>query len=318
MASLAALAILFFIAAVALQSQWIKLMRRMALGDGIKSYGPSGHEAKIGTPGMGGVVALMLAPAVIISLLCIGAYSGWDALVIWAYPIGAAAVGLADDVLKKVHRSSEGLASLQKLFLQIAVSLPLALIALKDGVYLTPEIKIAPLLSVPILMFISVGLMNAVNVTDGLDGLAGGSIVISLIAFVMLSRDVACTSTAVIAIAIVMAFLWHNAPPASLFMGDVGAHLWAGLLLSLCVASRDLVLIFPLGSLFGIEIITVAIQIFSIRKLGRKVFLMSPIHHHFEIKGWKETKIVVRFWLIHVLGACVLIVILWLGGLVDV
>lgn len=307
-----------FIAAVLMQSIWIRAMRRMSLGDAIKSYGPSGHEAKIGTPGMGGVVALVLLPLTVAIVSISGICDAREMMMIWVYPLAAAAVGLADDVLKKIHRSSEGLRSIQKLCLQIVISLPWAVFAAIDGIYLTPNIMMPSILGGPLLIFLSVGFMNAVNVTDGLDGLAGGSVAISLAVFLVLVGDGSSVFSAAIAMAAISAFLWHNSAPAELFMGDVGAHLWAGILLSLCVAAHTVILIFPLGFLFGIEMITVSIQIFSIRKLGRKVFLMSPIHHHFELKGWKETKIVARFWLIHAFGMTGLLLILSLGGIINV
>ena len=108
-----------------------------------------------------------------------------------------------------------------------------------------------------------------------------------------------------------MGFLWHNSNPATVFMGDVGAHFFAGLLFAVCVASRSALFIIPLGFLFGLEIISVSIQIFAIRKLHRKVFLMSPVHHHFEMLGWNEKKIVSRFLIVHATGVFLLIILFY-------
>lgn len=298
--------VFFFFIAIFLQRQWISLMERLALGEEIKSYGPSSHQKKRGTPSMGGVAALILIPVIAISLHVIKGYEISVLAKIWIYPAAAALIGLADDSLKRFSHSSEGFKSLQKLFVQVIVTLPWAWIVAQDGLWLTPTFKIDAVISVPLLLFAGVGFMNAVNVTDGLDGLATGASAISLAVFAAVAQNEIARASSIVALAVALAFLWHNANPAQLFMGDVGAHLWAGLLMTLCIVERQALLIFPLGLLFGIEIITVSIQIFAIRRLKRKVFLMSPLHHHFELKGWSETKIVVRFWLIHALGMAVL------------
>lgn len=314
-------ALIFFIAAVSLQRLWMSLMNRRSLGEEIKSYGPKSHMKKRGTPSMGGVAALISIPIIALSLHYINGYDGATLAKIWLYPAAAALIGLADDTLKRLSHSSEGFSSLQKLFVQIVVTLPWAWVMGSGGVWITPEISLGALLGVPILLFVGVGFMNAVNVTDGLDGLAAGATAISLLVFASISTTPAAHSSSIIALAVVLGFLWHNANPAQLFMGDVGAHLWAGLLLTLCIIERKAILIFPLGFIFGIEILTVSIQIFAIRRLKRKVFLMSPLHHHFELKGWSENKIVVRFCIVHILGMAVIFMLftsLFGGGILDV
>ncbi len=301
----------FFSLALYGQRLWIRWMHRFSLGEAIKEYGPKGHLKKRGTPSMGGVVALFLVPFLVMTLYALRLASLGSLARIWAFPIAAAMVGLIDDGLKRWTHSSEGLKSLQKLFLQILIAVPWAWYAARGGLYLTPSWSVGPEVGVPLLVFFGVGVMNAVNVTDGLDGLAAGAVAISLIAFLLIAKSDAGIASSAVALAMVVAFLWHNAHPAEVFMGDVGAHLWAGLILSLCVAERALILIFPLGFLFGVEIVTVAIQIVAIRKFHRKVFLMSPLHHHFELLGWNETKIVVRFWLVHLAGLAVLLIVLF-------
>ena len=159
---------------------------------------------------------------------------------------------------------------------------------------------------VAVVTFIGVGLQNAVNVTDGLDGLAAGCSLITFVALLPLTLLVGGGPIHgmynVMAICLCLGFLWHNCNPASVFMGDVGAHFLAGLMLSLCICSGGLFYIIPACFFFGVEICSVAIQIVAIRRFHRKVFKMSPIHHHFEMSGWKETQIVTRFWIIHLLG----------------
>ncbi|MDL2263371.1 phospho-N-acetylmuramoyl-pentapeptide-transferase [Synergistaceae bacterium OttesenSCG-928-I11] len=305
------LSLAFFSLALFGQRLWIRWMLRYSLGEAIKEYGPKGHLKKRGTPSMGGVVALFLVPFLVILLYVLGMASFGSLVKIWAFPVAAAMVGLVDDGLKRWTRSSEGLKSLQKLFLQILITLPWAYYMARGGLYLTPSWSVGPEIGIALLAFFGVGFMNAVNVTDGLDGLASGAVAISFVAFLFLAKSDAASASAAVALAMVLAFLWHNAHPAEVFMGDVGAHLWAGLILSLCVAERALILIFPLGFLFGVEIVTVAIQIVSIRKFQRKIFLMSPLHHHFELLGWNETKIVARFWLVHLVGLAILLIFLF-------
>ena len=291
-----------FALSLLMQRVWIAWMRQLKIGQVIKKYGPEAHMKKTGTPNMGGVVALPVSLFAILCAVFSDQAGGGELLGIWVYPFLAAAVGLLDDALKFRSNSSEGLRSLQKLFLQIAVTLPWAIWTASRGLCWLPGVEIHAVFAVPLLLFFGVGVQNAVNVTDGLDGLAGGAVALSLVAVLLLFEERPVLLSAGMGLAMLTAFLWHNANPAALFMGDVGAHFWAGLLISLCVVADCLLLIFPIGFLFGIELLTSAIQIVSIRKFGRKVFKMSPLHHHFELCGWSEPKIVTRFWLLHVIG----------------
>ena len=309
------LALGFFALALYGQGLWISWMHRFHLGEAIKAYGPQGHLKKRGTPSVGGVVALFLLPLAVAALYLTNTAGALDLAKIWSYPVLAALVGLVDDTLKLRRSSSEGLKSLQKLFLQILVTLPWAYYLAREGVHLVPTFQLPFYHGFALLVFLGVGILNAVNVTDGLDGLACGAVSISLMAVVCLFGDEAVRASAIMGLALSLAFLWHNSHPASVFMGDVGSHMWGGLLLSLCVAGDYLLFVVPLGFLFGIEIASSAIQIVAIRKFGKKVFLMSPLHHHFEILGWKETSIVPRFWLIHLAGiVAILIFIHSVGG----
>jgi phospho-N-acetylmuramoyl-pentapeptide-transferase len=299
----------FFALAICSQRAWIAWMRRLKMGQNIKKYGPDAHMKKSGTPTMGGVVALLLIPVSVCFVHLTGISKSQDMVSVWSYPFLAALVGLTDDILKHRSGSSEGLRSVQKLVLQVLVTVPWAIWSAKDGLYLLPSMAAAsPLISVFSLVFLGVGIQNAVNVTDGLDGLAGGAVALSLAAVLLWSDTDYVTVSASVGLALIAAFLWHNSNPADIFMGDVGSHLWAGLLISLCVEAKSLLLLFPICFIFGVEIVSVAIQIVSIRKFGKKIFLMSPLHHHFELMGWKETRIVARFCLIHLIGMAALFV----------
>ena len=300
---------------ILLQHLWMAEMHKMKIEQVTKLYGPCWQEkAKMGTPTMGGIVFIpVLLFALFIAHLLNPYLQTEGVLKVVSYPLLAAAVGFIDDWLKYKKHSSDGLTSMQKLVLQIAVTIPWAVWTIPDSMVLFPTITIPRALGIIFVVFFGVGFQNAVNVTDGLDGLAIGCVLISLIgALSFLSGDPVIILTIASAIGISLGFLWHNANPASVFMGDVGAHFFAGLLLSLCVNSGALIFIIPLGFMFGIEIISVVIQIAAIRVFKRKVFLMSPIHHHFEMMGWKEPQIVARFWIIHVIGMFLCMAILFL------
>ncbi|MDR3354771.1 MAG: phospho-N-acetylmuramoyl-pentapeptide-transferase [Synergistaceae bacterium] len=305
------LALIFFILAVAFQRMWINFMLSHDIGEAIKNYGPKTHLKKRGTPGMGGMIALCMTPLVVLAAYWLDASDVKTMAYIWAYPVISALVGLADDLLKIFRKSSEGLRSLQKLCLQIFVTVPWACAAAAGGVYLMPWLRLDSLVGIPLLTFLGVGILNAVNVTDGLDGLAGGSIAISLVSILFWAKSDPVVISSVLGLALLIAFLWHNSNPAEVFMGDVGSHFWAGLLLSLCVTCRSLLYLIPAAFIFGVEILTVAIQIAAIRGFDRRVFKMSPLHHHFELLGWGESRIVTRFWMAHVIGITASTVIIY-------
>ncbi|MDR1580322.1 MAG: phospho-N-acetylmuramoyl-pentapeptide-transferase [Synergistaceae bacterium] len=302
------LGLIFFAGAVFLESLWISLMRNFGMGETIKEYGPRDHKKKKGTPGFGGIVAFMLSPIAAIAIYHAGLGGRRDVFAIWVFPLLAGLVGLVDDLLKAYRSSSEGLRSLQKLFLQIAVcSLWVYFVSL-DGIFLIPGLVLPVKAAAPALVFLSVAALNAVNVTDGLDGLAGSAVTVSLISVFLWTDKMPVLASAALGLAMTVAFLWHNSNPALVFMGDVGSHLWGALLVSLCVGARSLLFLLPVGFIFGIELATSAIQIFTIRALGKRVFRMSPLHHHFEIVGMKEPQIVARFVIAHAAGIAVILI----------
>ncbi|MEG1911882.1 MAG: phospho-N-acetylmuramoyl-pentapeptide-transferase [Cloacibacillus sp.] len=309
-----------FVCELVLQKYWIAVMHKMKIEQVTKLYGPCWHEkTKMGTPTMGGIVFI---PVILLCLPLFMTFApdfSWEAAGrIISYPVLAAAVGFIDDWLKHTRRSSDGLTSLQKLGLQILVTVPWAVWVSVPPYMIVPGFELPRILYILCVVFVGVGLQNAVNVTDGLDGLAAGCTLISLIAALSF---IECGPLMMLVISascgVCLAFLWHNANPASVFMGDVGAHFFAGLLLSICINSGVFVFVIPLGFFFGVEIFSVAVQIIAIRRFHRKVFKMSPIHHHFEMSGWKETEIVTRFWIIHILGICMLMSCLFYFTLRD-
>ena len=277
-------------------------MQRRKMGQIIKEYGPKAHTAKAGTPSMGGVCFLTLSAIAGLILVASKTITTRDFISLWGFPILAGGVGFWDDWKKFASKSSEGLTSIQKFLAQIGVTLPWAIFYASKGVDLIPNIALGYYWTLFLLLFLGVGVMNAVNVTDGLDGLATGMFCISLVATVLLTRERVVLFAVIILVACLLAFLWDNSHPARLFMGDVGAHFLGAFLINLCVQYDSFGMVIPLSFFFGIELLSVLIQIIAIRVFKRKVFRMSPLHHHFEILGWSEVRIVVRFWILHLVG----------------
>lgn len=274
-----------------------------------KQYGPKNHiYSKSTTPSMGGVVFVFVS-LLSIPIIAGSSFEVWTELAgLWSLPIGAAFIGFIDDWVKFRYRSSEGFRSIYKFLAQIVLVLPWSLwVACSRGISFWPGIELPIIITVPLLVLLTVGILNAVNVTDGLDGLAAGLCSISIVAMLFwLTMDNEIYLASLTGLCICLGFLWFNVNPASIFMGDIGSHFLGGMLVSFCVYSDCLIAIIPIGFIYGIEIISVAIQLVSIHMFSRKVFLMSPIHHHFELMGWKENHIVVRFIIIHILGIYVM------------
>ncbi|MDO9508580.1 MAG: phospho-N-acetylmuramoyl-pentapeptide-transferase [Thermovirgaceae bacterium] len=294
---------------VSLQGVWIRFLLKRHVSQNLKKYGPQSHiEKKKGTPTMGGVVFLVIGVLLCSFLWMTGSWTGGDALAVLGFPLAGGLIGLADDLLKYIRSSSEGLRSLQKLFLQLAAGSIWAGIYMADGKFgVAPGVFWGGIWGYLALVFILVGALNAVNITDGLDGLASGSCAISFLGFLVLAPgNTASSAGALIGLGLSLGFLRHNLHPARVFMGDCGSHFLGGLLVSICVSGDLAILILPLGFLMGIEVVSVIIQIAAIRGFGRKVFRMSPIHHHFEMIGWSENRVVVSFWAFHLAGMILL------------
>ena len=298
---------LFFCLSLVLQALWIRVQRRMSLTQAQKSYGVGiDVEIKAATPSMGGVVFLVLGLLALVMDLSV------DSLLLWSLPLAGGAIGLLDDGLKFFSHSSEGFRSLGKLRVQLIVGAVWTGLLFLDGrLGFWPGVPSPWWLVIPLTFLGSVGMMNAVNITDGLDGLAGGCTLISLgvIPFLVPVTDFNVTAVAVLFF-MVTGFLFFNVRPAKTFMGDTGAHFLGGALAALCLVNGRLLALLPVGFLFGLETLSSAIQIFTIRKLNRRVFLMAPLHHHFQRKGWDETEVTTRFWLVQAVGAVLLTLML--------
>lgn len=309
--------------------RWLKSVQRG--GQPIRSDGPERHLIeKKGTPTMGGV--LILASLAVSTLLWADLRSGY----VWAVlfcTLGYGAVGFVDDYLKLSRRNTRGVSARGKLAVQLGIGLITAawLAHLTGGTLGTgvavPVFK-GVLLQLGLLfplfgMFVLVGSSNAVNLTDGLDGLATVPTIIvasvfALIAYLVGNRVFAdylqlnhipgVGELAVFCAAVVgagMGFLWFNAPPAAVFMGDTGSLALGGALGAVAVATKHEIVLMIAGGLFVVETVSVIIQVFWFKRTGRRVFLMAPLHHHFEKKGWAEPTIVIRFWIVSMILALV-------------
>lgn len=302
--------------AVAIGPQFIEWLRRQSVGQQIREEGPKHHQTKKGTPTMGGmlIVFAAIAPFLVVSLYTI------PGLTILFGTIGCALIGFADDFLKVRKRRSLGLSGRWKMLGLLLVTIGVGWAATRIG-YMDTEIYF-PVIDVnvdlhwlyyPFLFFVIAGTSNGVNLTDGLDGLAAGTCAISLLTFLAIasidwlrSGDPGLRSDEFLDIAIIAAaligavigFLWFNAFPAEVFMGDTGSMALGGAIATLSIVTETEVLLVFIGGIYLIESLSVIIQVASFKRTGKRVFLMAPIHHHFEMKAWSETKIMVRFWII--------------------
>jgi phospho-N-acetylmuramoyl-pentapeptide-transferase len=295
--------------------KFIEFLRRNEFGQHIREEGPEGHQVKQGTPTMGGLLILVVATA---AFLAVSKYKV-PALTVLFVTLGCGAVGFLDDFIKLTHRRSLGLRGRWKMLL-------LALIAV--GVGFAAEHQHLPTnVFVPIvhwnielswgwyvlLFLVIAGTANGVNFADGIDGLAAGTGIIALTTFTAISvvtyirsgnpggrfdsrLDLAIVGAALIGATI--GFLWYNAFPAEVIMGDTGAMAIGGALAAMAIFTKTIVLLLLIGGIFAIEVLSVIVQVISFKYFGRRVFLMTPIHHHFEMKAWSETKIMVRFWIV--------------------
>lgn len=309
---------------------FIDWLQRMKIGQTIRGEGVKElyerHKGKSGTPTMGGTLILA---SITISILLWGNLTNHLVLTCLIVTLALGALGFLDDYTKLTEKKYKGVRARQKLIVQLAIGLALGF----SLYFLHPLVSERPFdLPMPFLknVYISLGILyipfvavvitsasNAVNLTDGLDGLASGCVIAASLAFAALTYIVGRTDTShyldilyipfsgeltVFAMSLVgatMAFLWFNAHPAQVFMGDTGSLALGGALGTLAVLIKQELLLFIIGGVFVMEAVSVILQVASFRyRGGKRIFLMAPLHHHFEMKGWKETTIVVRFWIL--------------------
>lgn len=308
----------------------IEWLKKVSMTQQIRDDGPKNHYSKAGTPTMGGIIILL---AITISMAMWGNFSNMYICVIMFSLIGFGMIGFVDDYLKVIKKNSKGLRAKYKFTAQSIIAF-----AICGFLYLNPSDPYSTVLSMPFFKkwlfdlgifyiffgaFVIVGASNAVNLTDGIDGLAIGLMAIATLAYAVF---VYVSGHAIFAkylqviylpgigeltvfcgamLGASLGFLWFNAHPAEVFMGDVGALGLGGALGTLAVMTKQEIVLVVVGGIFVIETISVALQVAYFKLTGRRIFKMAPLHHHFELKGWKEPKIMVRFWIIGIILALI-------------
>ena len=295
----------------------IGFLRASEYGQHIREEGPAGHAVKQGTPTMGGILFVLAA---VIPFLALSRFTA-EGLTVFFVTLGCGAIGFVDDYMKVAHRRSLGLAGRWKLVLLAAITVCVGTVVqeqrLAKSVYVpVVDWKIGLSIVFFVLLFLVIaGAANGANLTDGIDGLAVGVGIIALFTFtainmlayiregqldVPVGRD-AAQDLAIWGAALVggmIGFLWFNAFPAEVMMGDTGAMAIGGALGAFAIMTKAELLLLLIGGIFVAEALSVILQVFSFKYYGRRLFLMAPIHHHFEMKAWSETKIMVRFWIV--------------------
>ncbi len=287
---------------------FLPFLHRLKYGQSIREEGPASHRQKSGTPTMGGVMivlavtaaTLLFAPLTVTTLLALFIFLGHFLL------------GFADDYIKVVKKRNLGLRAYQKLLGQLGISLVTILIG---RVLLGHDTSVwVPILGETwdigalyylLVVFVLVGTSNAVNLTDGLDGLASGTVAVAALFYAALmygtDNELMVFSAAIIGACI--GFLWYNHHPARIFMGDTGSLALGGALAGIAILSHTEALLPIVGFVFVCEALSVILQVISFQTCGKRIFRMSPIHHHFELGGWSETRVVYTFWAVGAAGA---------------
>ena len=308
--------LLAMVAGVVIGPKFIELLRTRNLGQQIRAEGPATHVVKQGTPTMGG---LLIIASAVVPFLALSQYTA-EGLTVLFIVLGCASIGFTDDYLKIRRRHSLGLPGRWKM-VGLAVVTVIAALMLNESASFTTEVYVPVAgwtldLSAgyyALLFLLIAGTVNGANLTDGIDGLAAGVVVIILLTFLAIagiawlrSGDPGARSDTLLDIATLAAaliggtigFLWYNAFPAEVIMGDTGSFALGGAIAGFAIVTGTEILLPLIAGIFVIEVMSLIIQVVSFKRTGRRVFLIAPIHHHFEMKAWSETKIMVRFWIV--------------------
>lgn len=278
----------------------LPILKKRKIGQNIRDVGPKSHYSKAGTPTMGGIIFMIAT--LILSLVFLD-FNLQNAILIISM-LGFGAIGFIDDFRKLVLKQSEGLSPKGKLVLQFALAVIITVMAFindKDSIELFRipftnfDLKLG-ILGIPLMIFIIVGTTNATNLTDGLDGLLASVSVPVFITLAIIGKGTDNELFSYIMMGTLLGFLFFNSNPASVFMGDTGSMAIGGAVVALSIVLRIPIYLIIFGGIYVMETLSVIIQVLSYRHRNKKrVFLMTPIHHHFELKGYKEAKIVVSF-----------------------
>jgi phospho-N-acetylmuramoyl-pentapeptide-transferase len=308
----------------------IKRLRQFQIGQEIREEGPASHQSKRGTPTMGG---LLILTSVVPTTLLWADLTNWFVWIAVVSMAAFGAIGFWDDYMKVAKKRNLGLTARRKFSLQIAVGLALGFLLYwmaHEGLFSTrlvfPFFKsFSPMLGAAFPLFVVLvltGSSNAVNLTDGLDGLAIGSTLVASVTFMVLAY---VAGNAIVAdylgianvkgageltifcgalVGSSLGFLWFNGHPADIFMGDVGSMALGGALGTVAILIKQEFVLVIVGGLFVVEALSVILQVASFKsRRGKRIFLMAPLHHHFELSGWSETKVVIRFWIVAIIFA---------------
>lgn len=312
--------VLALLAAGVLFPLWIRVLRFRNIGQQVRADGPHGHLVKQGTPTMGGVLILLVVVGTYFTL----GQTGRLSLLAFFAMAACGMLGFVDDWSKVWHERSLGLRPRAKILWQAViattfgllavnwaglstdVTLPLTAVSL-DMAVISSSLKIAGLtVSVPwlylaLVFFMIISFSNTVNLTDGLDGLAAGTVTIVMLAYAGIAFRQNRLEIALMAAAVAGAcigFLWYNAFPADIFMGDTGSLGLGAAIAALAIITKTELLAVLIGGIYVVEGMSVILQVASFKLTGKRIFRMAPIHHHFEMLGWSETKVMLRFWIV--------------------
>ena len=278
----------------------IPILRSSHIGQNIRQEGPKSHYGKAGTPTMGGIIFLI--SALVLTLIFVPFSMKTFILLLATFGFGA--IGFIDDFRKLILKRSLGLTAKQKIILQVALSFLIAILCFifqndtitKLWIPFTDIRLNVSILGIPIMMFIMIGTSNAVNLTDGLDGLSSQVSIPVFLTFIILSQNIEDELFASIMLGSVLGFLFYNSNPASVFMGDTGSMAIGGAVVGLAINMGMTLFLIILGGVYVAEALSVIIQVASYKFRNKKrIFLMTPIHHHYELKGYKEPQIVTAF-----------------------
>ncbi|GAB6990610.1 phospho-N-acetylmuramoyl-pentapeptide-transferase [Paenibacillus pini] len=300
-----------FILAVIAAPLLIPLLRRMKFGQQVRDDGPQSHLKKAGTPTMGGVVIIV---AFTLSYLKFSVINT-DFFVLLVATLGFGLIGFLDDYIKIVFKRSLGLTARQKLFGQLLFSGIMCYLLIQNGHSTAISVPGTSWsfdwggwFYYPFIVIMMLAISNAVNFTDGLDGLLSGVSAIALGAFAIVAMQATSLPAAVCAAAMigaVLGFLVFNAHPAKVFMGDTGSLGIGGAIGAIAIVTKSELLFLVIGGIFVIEMLSVVLQVASFKTRGKRIFKMSPIHHHFELSGWSEWRVVISFWAVGLVLAVV-------------
>lgn len=286
-------------------------LHKLKFGQSIREEGPKGHQAKSGTPTMGGIMIIL---AIVVATVAAAPLTPAVLLALFI-TLGHFVLGFLDDYIKVVKKRNLGLKAKQKMLGQILIAIVTMIVGTRVlGIDTTIWIPIADV-NVDIgvgyyflVLFVLVGTSNAVNLTDGLDGLASGTVAIASGAYALVCYMTGHYDLAIFSVAMMMAclaFLRFNAHPAKVFMGDTGSLALGGAVAAVGILTHTEILLAVIGFVFVCEALSVIIQVISFKTTGKRVFRMSPIHHHFELGGWKEMKVVFVFWMVGLVASIV-------------